>query len=334
MAISEVDLIRLMPTTHINALSYTLDDRERLLQLHQKIAEKHQVADPYFYYTSRFNSRKELLMEVPNYLPGVDLKVGSINAFKALDVAAIVNDQSFIYVLEGALGELALDDNLAMEELLASMIGGFSCDDLLISYQKNDHGQFKPLVGGKVIVNRPPLNNSRKVIEEINGKPDSKIPTFAAVKIDQKTLKNSGLANVYEDQVVGISRFFNQNARVMRELGFTDLSYHRLPLQTIAQFVGAYRKYAILEGFSIPLYAVYDTNLPKLINVTESRFGAKIIASGDQITPTDYIMKTILRYHYGDEFYGGFKGQISVASFTTENYLKGAEKILASYPSL
>ncbi|MBI2020235.1 hypothetical protein HYS94_02335 [Candidatus Daviesbacteria bacterium] len=312
--------------TKLNSpLLYTQADRSRLLEWHFNIAEKFGVKEPYFNFSTDLPSEKKSLIRVRNYFPGIDLIIGPLRAFSRGEVAAVIHDQVVIYVMDRALGNFPIGDTEAEEELVASMIGGFNQHDVFISFHVRSQESFKPVAGGRLTFGR----SQESLVKNITREDDSHIQTFNALHVKEETLSKSPLANTSESEVVCISRYFCQPRQVLKELRLENIGY-RLPLYTVAHFVGGYVGYAQREGLPVPKFAVYDTHLSSLAEVTRKKFGAEVIASGEDVSPTKLILGTILRYHYGGLEYGGYKNHIMVVAFPTTEYLKGAERVLGS----
>lgn len=302
-------------------------DSRKLIDFHRRIADKFQVENPYFRFTTAEPRDKDgLLLDVKDYLPHVGLRIGPLHAFSSRMIAAMVHDQVRTYVLRGTMGDFPIGDTDSEERLIAVMIGGYSKDTLLVSFNAWEDEAFKPLVGGKIVFGEP-AGIKPRLIPEINGRPEAVIPTFSAVSIDSNILSQSVLGTISEHEVVGISRFYSQSRDTLELLGLNPKVYDHLPLYTIAYFALAYHGYALRSKLEIPKFAIYDTHLPKLVALTVQKFGAVEIASGENVEPTEAVQTNILRHHYGY-----YKGGITVAAFPTEVYLTSALKLLDGRP--
>lgn len=321
---SEADLLK-------NYEVYSLEERQQLLQLHQEIAAEYGLSNPYFKFakTENMTAESEFLLNEPVREISTEFRafteqitIGRIGNFSAEDLAAIINDQIHVYVTQNTMGKFPKDDPKKVRELIAAMIDGFSEKDVFVSFQlqqKSDDGKqlqfMKPFAGAKLV-----FGSGEMSISQANGSPEATIPTLAALQITDAA--NLGeLDEVLESKVVCASRLYST---VLESI--PQIQSHFYPIFTAAYLSFAAQYYHLSEGATSPDWLLFDTHLDGLIKMVQRRFKGKVIASKDQVVPTELVSSenSILHYHYE-----GMQGEIRIGAIEMSEYVRLSKELLA-----
>ncbi len=256
-------------------------------------------------------------------------------------IAAFIHDQVANYVNQGTMGSFPKGDVIKEELLTSVMTDGCSADDaIVLIYIKTTGGNkhtIKPVSGCKL-----KFGQSNESITALNGSPQSNIPTFSSLFINNdglnemnKDLADDEARSLTEKDIVCPSRLFSNR---VPEWLTTLLRSNRVSVAQIimAMLPQVYVAAAKRSGRSIPKAAVYDTHLQAIVDFTQSSFGAKVIANNGSVEATPAVTNQqtraggVLHYHYSD---AQIRHNISLAFIPTKSFLSGSQKILESVNS-
>lgn len=310
---------------YVSPSTFDQHEIQNLIPFHQEIAHTFLLENPYYEFTDK--GIKEVVNICLNN-DGLILKAGNVGAFSAGEVGAFVQEQSRNYVDKTTMGYGFPQGNIDSEqELLSMFINDFDINDVLITAQEIKENGFQIVAGAKMVrgkSNRYLRDTSSDNIYYQEGN-ISTLPTFYALKIRRSPDGTEKLLDVSEDNSVCISRYWRQDDLSLARMNFCDT---RIPVHIIAAMPLAYTLSAYTSGDvqNIPSRAVFDIHRGEIASFVRDNFDAHIIAQGDQVKSTDEILKTILKYHYGDPENGGYSGKITVGIFETAAFLSKSLK--------
>lgn len=260
------------------------------------------------------------------------LKIGHLNSFSQAEIACIVFEQARVYTDLATMGDSFPRHDIESEEMLVAAFLESTNENIVVSVQyKTPLG--RKMIGGCMVV----LNDSEQPLIQSalsNNSYESALPTFQSLRliaVDERL--ETTFSSTKERDVVNPIRFWRQDKNTLERLGVTDRS---IASKIVASIPLGYRQYSLNRGAPIPPYALVDTHDPHVVSLIEKNFGAHIFAKNGEIAPTEEVLSTILKYHYGDETHGGYFGQITISYFETEEFMKRSLTLLETsiYDSL
>jgi hypothetical protein len=308
---------------------YSESQLECLDEIHRLLVNERSVIDPYFVFTDRGTP---LLLELPLGREDQHLvaQVGPVSSFSSSEGGVFVQEQTRNYVDRTTMGNGFPKGNLEVErELLSTFIGGFSPDDLMILVKKIDDESRLKIVGGARIVRGTSdiqVGSTSSYDTYQKHGLHSSLPTFAALRMDLNPEFFEAFV-VPESDCVCITRYWRQDDFMLAAM---DVDYAATPIDTIALMPVAYtRYYAGIDGGDVPRLAFYDIHKERIARFVRDNFGSVLLANNGQVYPTNEILETILRYHYGGEEFGGYRGKITIGMFETQTFLERAQSYLS-----
>lgn len=306
---------------------YTIAEATNLVKMHVGLVQDFGLQHSYVDHTAPCDAlRTEPLLDSANYLgvQGLSIRIGPLASFSLGEMAVVIHEQTKAYLRQGTLGAFPSGDAGAARRLMADMIDGFSESEVWISLRCADVDGFVPLAGGRVV-----RGTTGRLLHEVNGCSSCTLPTLAALMINSDRLvgHESGLAYFPEEDVVCISRLFSQHDCDRGLLGVPRSAQAVLALHVMAYCIQACVAQARRENRPDPLYGIFDTHLPKLVQISGVLFGTSLLACGPDVNPTSQVLNSGHGFHYST-----YRGQIHVVGGYTGQGLAGTERVLRSCP--
>ncbi len=282
--------------------AYSIDERRRLLDYHHQVAERYHLTAPYFDFCPSNNETVTPLFSADIFLPEMRLRSGQMAVFDVLDMAALIHEQTIIYVTKGAFGRDFPRQPEVLEELLAFMMDGFDAHTLYTVFEYSRDGLYKPISASRITFGRSPRSAM-----QINGDPQTPLSTFASLYLPPERITDfaDGFASTREDEMVCFTRLFRQSQSLLVALGVNNGEYHDVVIDLFPYLGIAYQVYAEQIGRQIK-FVVLDTSIERVKNFYIERFGAIAMGKNEGLRPTQTILNTIVRTHYltfGDQLY-------------------------------
>jgi len=313
----------LLPPFAIDKLpiKYSHTDLQLLFEYHRQIARCYHVNAPYFEYTSHQSESCPFIIYEDEYLHGVRLRGGNIKAFNSLEMAAVIHEQTSVYITKGAFGNsFPKEDYNATEALLAFMMDGFDTHTVYVLFDFYEQGCYKPISAAKVT-----FGCSQRTVRELNGNPSTTLSTFASLIVPTENIDAyPDFAETCEWELVCMTRLFRQPYVLLNDLEVNNGIYFDVTSDVFAYLGIAYTAYAMQTGRHIK-YAVVDTTIDRVKRYFKREFGAYTIGDGDVVRPTQAILESPVSYHYQE-----FSGKIQYLAIPTSTYISGIARL--GYP--
>lgn len=310
---------------------YTPEALDSLLKYHRAIAQAFPVENPYFEFADQ---SQDFLMN-QKLGNGISLKVGPVGAFTREQVAAIIQEQTCLYVARGTMGKnFPKDDPQKVAELLAVMMAGFSPQRTVVLFEKETNEGIKPVVG----VQAHPGSKDTKLLQTmlnnfVQGNGDrvpSTLSTLSALKFSMinhelvQFLAQYGM--ITESQTVSMSRLFATTREESQLLDIDIKGYPWLAMAALAIGIAENAKQFSSEQPQ-PEICLYDTHEEGIQTRLEELFGMHLVER-DAVEATEKIKQSILRHHYLSRQHGGYQEDICIGYVTVEEFLQKAIELL------
>jgi hypothetical protein len=310
-------------------LWYNEENSQKILDTHKAIAKKYNVANPYFLFTDKLKIYSRFTLD-----QGAVVKAGSVGAFTNLEIARILNEQTYNYIAMGTMGpNFPANDPQAVEQLLAIMIGGFDANRVVTLVEVPNQEGVNPVASVQAHYGRSSLPFHQTLRHPWKGENEndstfSTLATFQSLQIVGESEEFRQFLQTYghlpERNVVCMSRLYRQNDATLQELNYDA--------RGLAWKVMGFLGIALDRQAKLPQdrasIVVYDTHSEEIQTRLSSYFGMQVIAQKNEVVPTDEVLNTILHYHYGT---AGFMDDIRIGYAPLSEYTRKAEIFLASH---
>lgn len=299
---------------------YYPNDVLKLRQLHEEVAIRYGILNPYYKYAD--TGEKHVFKCGIDPEQKIVIKAGPMGSFTQQEMAVFIQEQARNYVQKDTMGKGFPRGNLVHEEeLLALFMDGFSGNDVILMAQ-SERSDMTEIIGGARIT-RGTSSDSLFETATSDGRKSS-LSTFAAVKISKLDQEIQDLTTP-ESDVACIGRFWVQDKDTFESMRLTKDS--RLWVHLIASMPFAYSMSFDRRMRSVPEFAIYDTHVKLILDITQQTFGASMLADNGNVVPTEEVMESILKYHYGTpEKTGGYGNNIYLGLFHTNTFLEKSEE--------
>lgn len=299
---------------------YTKADGFDLLTKHQEIAGEHGVHDPYYRFTDR-----NLPMRINEKLSDdTRVRVGEIGAYPAWQVAVWIHEQVARYVQAGTMGRKFDDrDEKKCRALTAAMMAGYDESRLIVTFDKEQSNEgWTPIAGVQSYRGR----GEGTLWEAVVGDKAVSVGSLTALKIDPQ-FESVGLSNLRDryggvgvQNVIEMSRLWRAESQKLVDVGVetTELSW-----MAMAFLILGIAQPVLRAEVEAPALLMYDTS-EKIQGELARIFDMRMIVDAAHLTPTEAVLATILKHHYGYDDDGGYAGELVLGEVAFAKYLLNA----------
>lgn len=313
---------------------HSFEQASAILDYHKRVAEAHGVnGSVYFNFTSEtLQDPDGPSVHVPYH--GLEVRGGKMAAFSAAEMAVIIHEQMRAYVYEKAMGEcFPIDNPSAVEELVASMIGGYDADTLYVVAEHAKDEKYTP-----VAMVRVTIGQDETPLGEHIGDPNSNLPTLAALTIPPELVPQE-LAETPCNQIICVGRLALSEQAFSEVVPLEDQELYKSIAVYVLSQMSRVVELASAEREQPLTQVVFDTNHRGVRAIGKRNYGSDEVAGPKDflpnghhaVQPTEAIGKSILNLHYGtpeswDSGPAGYRGQIWWMTTTVEKYIEGGKK--------
>lgn len=283
----------------------TPEKPESVLATQETLVRAHGIENPFYEFTDKNFGTLSYLDEET----GICYKWGPVGGFPTHVISQAIRLQTDTYISQGTMGSKFPQDKTG--NLEAVFCGGFSPDTtIILASCKDADGREKPIAGITIFAN----DSEEPLAKTVNGaNVPSSICVTQSVRISALNEKQKErLKDVREKEVATPSRFWKSEDAIDPKVALNII--HLVPHAAVSVALACDR--------SLPKLFIYDTHLPNLVRLTTSKFGAEVLALGEEVVPTRDVLSSVLAHHYGGEELGGYKGKISIVVFDTRKFLE------------
>jgi hypothetical protein len=269
-----------------------------LLELHRLVINENGLIDSYL----NFVDQGETLSQFQRN--GLEVSVGPIGAFSGQDVTVLLHAAIVTYVEKETMGDFPKEDTQAWKDLIAIFAQGFSAEDHFVMVKKKLDSGESVIAGGCLV--RP--GNSEIALSQAIGDPNATHSTLESlvftIPTEHKQLDEflPQIAACPVSNTYCASRFFRLDDAASEHYAVSPADNGHVVSELIAGVERA--RLALETRLDRPLaFGLADIHDPRFARLV-SRFGNwHILTTTNQ--PTDAVMQTILKHHYGYYTSGG-----------------------------